>query len=109
MFSIKCDCCDAESLITNTEDLTRWVGRKGAFPYVAAYCRALAAGPRTVEDLEANPPPGSNPGGGHMRYTKQRLLVSRAGQAFDPEGTLQDEKVRGELAAFIAAYAASMG
>ena len=46
---------------------------------------------------------------GCQHWAGGRLLVSRAGQAFDPEGALQDEKARGQLAAFIAAYAASMG
>ena len=43
---------------------------------------------------------------GCQHWAGGRLLVSRAGQAFDPEGALQDEKVRGQLAAFIADFAA---
>ena len=45
---------------------------------------------------------------GSRHWAGGRLLVSRAGQAFDPDGTLQDEKVRGQLAAFVAAYAAHL-
>ncbi|WP_394005070.1 NADPH-dependent FMN reductase [Luteimonas sp. WGS1318] len=45
---------------------------------------------------------------GCRHWAGGRLLVSRAGQAFDPDGTLQDEKVRGQLAAFVAAYAADI-
>ena len=45
---------------------------------------------------------------GCRHWAGGRLLVSRAGQAFDPDGTLQDEKVRGQLAAFVAAFAADI-
>jgi NAD(P)H-dependent FMN reductase len=38
-----------------------------------------------------------------------RLLVSRAGQAFDAEGRLVDERVRLQLAQFLAAYRDSFG
>ena len=33
-----------------------------------------------------------------------RLLVSRAGQAFDADGRLVDERTRAQLAQFLAAY-----
>jgi NAD(P)H-dependent FMN reductase len=38
-----------------------------------------------------------------------RLMVSRAGQVFDAEGTMADEKVKAQLQAFLAAYVASLG
>ncbi len=43
---------------------------------------------------------------GCRHWAGGRLLVSRAGQAFDADGTLQDEKVREQLAAFVHGFAA---
>jgi hypothetical protein len=37
------------------------------------------------------------------------LLVSRAGAVFSPEGALQDETMRRQLAEFIAGFAAFSG
>ena len=37
-----------------------------------------------------------------------RLMVSRAGGLFDAEGTLTDDKTRGQLAEFVAGFAASV-
>jgi NAD(P)H-dependent FMN reductase len=42
-----------------------------------------------------------------VRYwTGGRLMVSRAGQAFDENGALKDEAVRGQLAKFVTGFAA---
>ena len=43
---------------------------------------------------------------GTRHWAGGRLLVSRAGQAFAADGTLQDEAVRQRLAAFVAGFAA---
>ena len=39
-------------------------------------------------------------------WSGQKLLVSRAGQAFDGDGDLADEKMREQLAGFLRGFAA---
>lgn len=42
---------------------------------------------------------------GCRQWAGGRLLVSRAGQAFNEDGTLQDDKVRAQLGAFVQGFA----
>jgi NAD(P)H-dependent FMN reductase len=46
---------------------------------------------------------------GTRQWNGGRLLVSRAGAVFSPEGALQDETMRRQLAEFIAGFAAFSG
>ena len=45
---------------------------------------------------------------GCRQWAGGRLLVSRAGQAFGEDGTLQDDKVRAQLGAFVQGFAAHL-
>lgn len=78
MFSIACPCCAHDNQINHLADLLGWLERRGAYPYVAAFAKSLAHGPRRVSELEANPPPGACPRGGRMHYTRQRVMISQA-------------------------------
>lgn len=45
---------------------------------------------------------------GAAQWHGAQLMVSRAQGVFDADGTLADDKIRGQLAAFLAAFAASV-